>query len=253
MINMPSSRIIKRKFLIQILLLFSSFYFFFRKIPLFVGSCLFVSGTILFVTCRSAESVEMLIIGRLLVGLAAGIATSTAPMYLSELAPLHLRGSMATCMELGVTFGLLIAQTVSLEELLGTKQFWHYCLCISTILVVICMIFHPLFPESPKYLYIVAGRMEEAENGKRKFVIQIIFLFEYFLYCAVLRDIRGSHKSNIIKDEIRLMANEINERTEKRSIWSIIKDPMFLLPIILVCCLQGGQQLSGVNAVCPFK
>lgn len=108
----------------------------------------------------------MLIIGRLLVGLAAGIATSTAPMYLSELAPLHLRGSMATCMELGVTFGLLIAQTASLEEFLGTRQFWHYCLCISTILVVICMIFHPLFPESPKYLYIVAGRMDEAENGE---------------------------------------------------------------------------------------
>lgn len=65
----------------------------------------------------------------------------------------------------------------------------------------------------------------------------------------MLREIRGSHKSNIIRDEIRLMANEINERTEKRSIWSILKDPMFLLPIVLVCCLQGGQQLSGVNAV----
>lgn len=86
-------------------------------------------------------------------------------MYLSELAPIQFRGSMATCMELGVTFGLLIAQVVSLEEVLGTTNDWHYCLCISTVLVVICMVAHPFFPESPKYLFIVAGEIEKAKNG----------------------------------------------------------------------------------------
>lgn len=49
--------------------------------------------------------------------------------------------------------------------------------------------------------------------------------------------------------EINLMENEANFQTEKRSLWSVITDPSLLLPLILVCALQGGQQLSGINAV----
>lgn len=36
---------------------------------------------------------------------------------------------------------------------------------------------------------------------------------------------------------------------DKRSLWSVLRDPKLLLPIILVCALQGGQQLSGISAV----
>ena len=36
----------------------------------------------------------MLLLGRLIAGFAAGLTTSTVPMYLTELAPLELRGTM---------------------------------------------------------------------------------------------------------------------------------------------------------------
>lgn len=45
------------------------------------------------------------------------------------------------------------------------------------------------------------------------------------------------------------MELEATSQSETRSIWSVLSDPTLLLPLVLVCALQGGQQLSGVNAV----
>lgn len=45
------------------------------------------------------------------------------------------------------------------------------------------------------------------------------------------------------------MELEAATQSETRSIWSVLRDPTLLLPVVLVCVLQGGQQLSGVNAV----
>lgn len=138
----------------------------FRKIPLLVSGVFFIAGTICFALCRLAASIELLVIGRFLVGLASGIATSTAPMYLSEIAPLKLRGSIGTFMELGVTFGLLLAQICTLEEILGAENLWQCALCIFIVLVIFGMTFNNWFPESPKYLYILKGEKNASIEGK---------------------------------------------------------------------------------------
>lgn len=45
------------------------------------------------------------------------------------------------------------------------------------------------------------------------------------------------------------MQKEVEQLTEKRSIWSVLTDRTLILPVLLVCALQGGHQFSGVNAV----
>ncbi|KAI4461472.1 sugar transporter [Holotrichia oblita] len=90
-----------------------------RKGGLICGLVLLVTAAALFFTTKMVNSVEVLIIGRLLVGLAAGTITCIMPMYLTELAPLHLRGAMGVMCPLGVTFGVLLAQVMSLRNVLG--------------------------------------------------------------------------------------------------------------------------------------
>jgi SP family facilitated glucose transporter-like MFS transporter 3 len=41
-------------------------------------------------------------------------------MYLTELAPRPLRGPMGVLCPLGVTFGVLVGQVLSLSQILGT-------------------------------------------------------------------------------------------------------------------------------------
>lgn len=45
------------------------------------------------------------------------------------------------------------------------------------------------------------------------------------------------------------MENEAVVQMEKRSLLSVLRDRKLQLPLILVCALLGGQQLSGLNAV----
>lgn len=45
------------------------------------------------------------------------------------------------------------------------------------------------------------------------------------------------------------MEVEATTQSESRSIWSVLIDRTLMMPILLVCVLQGGQQLSGINAV----
>jgi SP family facilitated glucose transporter-like MFS transporter 3 len=50
----------------------------------------------------------------------SGLITSVMPMYLTELAPRPLRGPMGVLCPLGVTFGVLVGQVLSLSQILGT-------------------------------------------------------------------------------------------------------------------------------------
>lgn len=45
------------------------------------------------------------------------------------------------------------------------------------------------------------------------------------------------------------MELEAASQKETRSLWSVLTDPKLLMPVILVCVIQAGQQLSGINAV----
>lgn len=52
-----------------------------------------------------------------------------------------------------------------------------------------------------------------------------------------------------IQYETAEMEREMHDKQEIRTIWSVLRDPALLLPVVIVCALQGGQQLSGINAV----
>lgn len=61
---------------------------------------------------KMAASWEMLIIGRLVVGLYSGLSTGFVPMYVGEIAPTSLRGALGTLHQLGIVVGILMAQVM---------------------------------------------------------------------------------------------------------------------------------------------
>lgn len=52
-----------------------------------------------------------------------------------------------------------------------------------------------------------------------------------------------------INAELIAMEQDATTQADTRSMWSVLTDKTLLLPIVLMCALQGGQQLSGINAV----
>lgn len=136
-----------------------------RKKSLLICFVLFVVAAALFLTCRVAQSIELLILGRILAGLASGLTTTVLPMYLIELAPLSLSGTMGVLCSMGVTGGVVVGQVFSLNEVFGSEEYWHLALGFYAVLVIAAFITYLWWPESPKYLYVIAGEKERAKQG----------------------------------------------------------------------------------------
>lgn len=90
-----------------------------RKKSLMIGAILFVAGSLF---SAAAPNVEVLILSRVLLGLAVGVASYTAPLYLSEIAPEKIRGSMISMYQLMITIGIDLLHPIYKE----TAAYGHF-------------------------------------------------------------------------------------------------------------------------------
>ncbi|OWR52252.1 putative glucose transporter [Danaus plexippus plexippus] len=197
-----------------------------RKKATISTNILFISGGVLFVSCRAADSVEMMIAGRFLVGLAGGLTTSIVPMYLAELAPPSLTGAMGVACPMGVNVGVLVGQVMGLDSLLGGPDNWPYLLSCFMLLVVFSLPVLCVLPESPKYLFVVKRDEVAALNE--------------------LSRVRGESVSRV---SCELESLRLESSSRAGSLLAALRDPALRLPLLLVCAAQAGQQTSGINAV----
>lgn len=68
------------------------------------------TGGLLMAFSKAAKAVEMLIIGRFVIGTFCGLCTGFVPMYISEVSPTSVRGAFGTLNQLGIVVGILVAQ-----------------------------------------------------------------------------------------------------------------------------------------------
>ncbi|XP_039098788.1 solute carrier family 2, facilitated glucose transporter member 11 [Hyaena hyaena] len=131
-----------------------------RKKSLLVNNIFVVAAATLFGFSRRAGSFEMVMLGRLLMGVSAGVSINVQPMYLGESAPKELRGSVAMSSAVFTALGIVIGQVVGFRELLGDPQVWPLLLASCLVPGVLQLASLPLLPESPRYLLIDRGDME---------------------------------------------------------------------------------------------
>lgn len=64
-----------------------------------------------------------------------------------------------------------------------------------------------------------------------------------------LKKLCDSHDMALEELELMEPATDLRTVEEDNGLLSVLRDPKLLLPLVLVCAMQGGQQLSGINAV----
>ena len=80
-----------------------------RKPVLMLASLVFTAGA---AVMGAAQVKEMLLVGRIVIGLGIGLAAMAVPMYIAESAPVHLRGILVVVNNLFITGGQFIATIV---------------------------------------------------------------------------------------------------------------------------------------------
>jgi sugar porter (SP) family MFS transporter len=185
-----------------------------------IGSAgLFAVGAILSAVSQDEAT---LVISRVAVGLAIGVASAAAPVYISEVAPPEHRGRLVSFFQLAVTIGILAAYLVGLA--LSPSEDWRLMLGLGAIPALILGIGMFRMPQSPRWL-LMAGQ----EYAARK----------------VLSRIRVDDQ-----DAIDAEVEEIQSTLEgKPAPWHDLLRPVARAALVVGLGLAILQQVSGINTV----
>ncbi len=129
-----------------------------RRRVLLVTAAIFGIGAL---ASAVAPSPTILIVSRVVLGLAIGLASTNVPVYLSEVAPPHARGWVVSLFQLAVTIGIVVAYLTD-YAFAGVEGWrWMLGLAVAPALVFGTGMF--FLPETPRWL-IRGGHHEVAHR-----------------------------------------------------------------------------------------
>ncbi|XP_004610709.2 solute carrier family 2, facilitated glucose transporter member 3 isoform X2 [Sorex araneus] len=199
-----------------------------RRNSMLIVNVFAIIGGCLMGFCKLGKSVEMLVIGRLVIGFFCGLCTGFVPMYIGEISPTAQRGAFGTLNQLGIVVGILVAQIFGLNFILGSEKLWPVLLAFTIIPAVVQGIALPFCPESPRFLLI--NKKEEEQATK------------------ILQRVWGT--DDVSQDIQEMKEESVRMSQEKRpTVLDLFRSPNYRQPILIAIMLQLSQQLSGINAV----
>ncbi len=84
----------------------NSLTFWAEKKMIIINAIIFAVGAL---GCAFAWNIEVLIVMRILIGIAIGITSYVVPMYIAEISPSRRRGLLVTLNQLMITIGILVS------------------------------------------------------------------------------------------------------------------------------------------------
>src|SRR5919202_1375101 len=133
-----------------------------RRNIIIIAAILFSIGAI---GAALAPNVGVLVFFRVVIGLGVGSAALIVPLYLSEIAPTHIRGAISSLNQLNIVFGILFAYIVN--ALLASSGAWRWMLGLAVIPSLVLLIGMFFLPETPRWL-VSQDRDEDARDVLRR-------------------------------------------------------------------------------------
>jgi len=188
-----------------------------RRNVLLAVAGLFILGAL---WTAAAPDMAWLAAGRVLVGVAIGIASFTAPLYISEISPPHIRGRLVSLNQLMITIGIVVSYLADYS--LAGSHAWRWMFGVAAAPAIVLAAGLLLVPESPRWL-LADGRRGHARE--------------------ILRRVRGGHDVEVELDEI-----EDSLRQQQES-WRELLSPAVRPAMVVGIGLAVFQQFTGINTV----
>lgn len=203
-----------------------------RKEGLFYNNVLVLIACPIMASAKSLSSYELLIIGRLLIGINAGLNAGLAPLYLNEISPVNLRGALGTIYQLVITSSIFLSNIFGLPEIFGTNELWPFLFIIPLLPAAFMLTALPHCYESPKHLLLNQGRELQAQQA-----------LAWFRQTGEIQD---------EMDELRA-ENERNKMSPAVTLMDMLNQESLRKPLTISVLIMLSQQLSGINAVLFFS
>lgn len=207
-----------------------------RKITMLISAAFFSISAI---GCAVCGSFNALVAFRIIGGVGIGIVSIVSPIYISEVSPAKIRGTLVSLYQLAVTAGFLLAYlanwaidagidpAATTDAGLWSRMFnaeaWRGMLGSETLPALLFFFIIFFIPESPKWL-IIKGKSSQAT--------------------AILSRILSTGEE--IKSEVEVTKASLGEDKGK---WSDLLKPGILIAVLAGCAIAILGQFMGVNAV----
>jgi MFS transporter, SP family, arabinose:H+ symporter len=155
-------------------------------------------------------------------GIAIGVASVLAPMYIAEVAPPRIRGRLVSLNQMAIVSGILLAYAINWVLSYAGPSSWRWMFATAAVPSVFFFVALFFVPESPRWL-IKQGRVSEA--------------------LAILTRLAGAEQANIEMKQIRETIEE-----ESGSLKQLLQ-PGLRRALMIAVVLAVLQQITGINTV----
>ncbi|KAF9366551.1 hypothetical protein BGX34_001096 [Mortierella sp. NVP85] len=198
-----------------------------RKRTIMLGASIWIVGSI--IQC-AAVNVGMLVVGRVVNGVAVGLCSMIVPVYQAEIAPKNIRGRIVSLQQWAITWGILIQYFIQYGcSFIDSEAAFRIPWGVQVVPGIILLAGMTLFPFSPRWLA-DRGRWEEARQ--------------------VLANLRAGGNINDpeVQAEFKEIEDAINfERTQAARSYGELFRPPNAKRVFLGMSLQSWSQLTGMN------
>ncbi|XP_010526446.1 PREDICTED: sugar transport protein 14 [Tarenaya hassleriana] len=194
-----------------------------RRGSIIVGSISFFLGG---VVNAAAKNIFMLILGRIFLGIGIGFGNQAVPLYLSEMAPAKVRGTVNQLFQLTTCLGILIANLINY----GTEKIhpwgWRLSLGLATFPATLMFLGGIILPETPNSL-VEQGKLDKAR--------------------AVLIKVRGTENIDAeLQDLVEASESARAVKHPFKNLLSRKNRPQFVIGALGI---PAFQQLTGMNSI----
>ena len=189
-----------------------------RKKIIMATAVIFILGSIL---CAFAPNVYVLILSRIFVGFAVGIVNFVVPLYLSEVSPKNLRGTLVSLYQWAITAGILFSYFINAVFAQAVYN-WRWMLFAGVVPGLVLFIGMCFMSDTPRWL-VSKNRDDEAKK----------------VFSKIEPDIEPEKEIAEIKETL---VDNRQEKTFRLKKWMI-------MPLVVGIGIMFAQICTGINTI----
>jgi sugar porter (SP) family MFS transporter len=203
-----------------------------------------------------ASHVSMLVIGRVLAGVGAGVSLVVVPLYVSEVAPPQSKGLFGTATQIAVNLGILL--TLLLGYIFGGGPEWRIVLAVGAGIGAVQGIFLCAVSESPTWTAAnrdpgTAVGLLQRIRGKDFDIVE-----EIQNWNGVVPKSLADELDSLLDDEESFRygttaSNDHTKNTQQIGFLEVVRSPLYRPALIAVVGVMMAQQLTGINSVMMYS
>lgn len=207
-----------------------------RRAGMGIGCFLTVIATFI-QTFAPHHSLATFIVGRVIIGIGQGIALTAGPIYIGELAPPEIRGTIMSFWQIFYSVGSFIAYWINYACTRHVKRLgewdWKMVVIFQMLVPIIIIFLLPFIPESPRWYIQRGGQVEHARQA--------------------LRRVRDTEQE--IEDEILAIreAIEFEKEAISSSYSALWKDRSVRMRLLIAFVINAGQQVTGQGTLNSYS